>query len=146
MIKGELTRMTERMSQDLKLEPTKGELEAFAELGAVPARRGAEVALRGLLWSRMISFEPIEGFDRRDLPENPIAELFKVFDSEMVGCTKVIPEREIADLSEALVSKMSRGELDAVDNVWFDAAARVGYRLVVKSNEREPAPLDGMEP
>lgn len=145
-IKGELTRMTERMSRDLKLEPTKGELEALAELGAVPARRGAEVALRGLLWSRMISFEPIEGFDRLDLPENPIAELFKVFDSEMVGCTKVIPEREIAHFSEALVSKMSRGELNAVDDAWFDAAARVGYRLVVNSDQQVSVPSDSMEP
>jgi len=136
--------MAARMAGNLVLHPTDEEAEAFRGLGAVLARRPAEVALRGLLWSRMISFEPIEGFDPKDLPENPIAELFKVFDSEMVSSTKVNPVLEIADLTEQFVSKMSRGSSDTVDQAWYDAAARVGYQLIVRTAEKEPAPVDDM--
>ena len=144
-IKSAMSAMVARMADDLVLHPTAEEAGAFRVLGASLARRPAEVALRGLLWSRMISFEPIEGFDPKELPENPIAELFKVFDSEMVGSTKVNPVMEITDLTEQFVSKISRGSSDTVDQAWYDAAARVGYQLVVRSAEHEPAPTESME-
>jgi len=145
-IKSAMAAMVARMAGDLVLHPTEEEAGAFRDLGATLARRPAEVALRGLLWSRMISFEPIEGFDPKDLPENPIAELFKVFDSELVGSTKVNPVMEITDLTEQFVTKISRGNTDVVDDAWYDAAARVGYRLVVKSFEPEPLLEDCIEP
>ena len=146
MIQTEMRTMTDRMAQDLKLEPTLSELDALSELGVIPARRKAEIALRGHLWSRMISFDPIEGFDRNDLPENPVAQLFKALDAELVGSTKVNPVTEITNLTEQLISKISRGSNDTIDDAWFEAAARVGYQLVVNSVERKAEPEECMEP
>jgi hypothetical protein len=146
MIQTEMRTMTDRMAQDLKLEPTLSELDALSELGVIPARRKAEIALRGHLWSRMISFDSIEGFDRNDLPENPVAQLFKALDAELVGSTKVNPVTEITNLTEQLISKISRGSNDTIDDAWFEAAARVGYQLVVNSVERKAEPEECMEP
>jgi hypothetical protein len=144
-VREKMDAMVDRMASEGSLYPTTEESEEFRSLGVIAQKRPYEVFFRKALWSRMISFEEIEGFDPKDLPENPIAEMFKALDPDLVRSTKALPSRELAVLTENLISKMSRSDTNEVDEVWYRGAERVGFRLIIDHHEPEPVSED-MEP
>lgn len=133
----------DRLSKTLGRTPSADENRAFRDLGyqlrdAGTARRARRALIRPLLTA-----ETVDGFDPADLPEDPVAALFRTLDPALVRDTRVRPESEVPLLLDVLADRMARENLDDVPDRAADQASRLGVSLTFNARE-EPAP-DGLD-
>lgn len=91
--------------------------------------------------SSLFTATPIEGFDRRDLPEDPMRGLFADFfrhTGEIMNMDRrVVPEREVPEVMDAAFRDMARNRSTDFPERYAAQLETYGYRL---TDKRTPVP------
>ncbi|MFG6082253.1 hypothetical protein ACEUZ9_002897 [Paracoccus litorisediminis] len=104
---------------------------AILELGFSHIDKLGEIRLKAILARRMIETSPIDGFDPRTLPTDPMAELLRMQDPSMIPDTRVNPVAEMERLVDYLAHSMARKHITEVHKHDSERAERLGYRISI---------------
>lgn len=136
--RGEIARVlsdtADRLSKKGGMLPSSDEGAQMKALGFTFATRGEETAAWKVGLSGLYELSDIEGFDPKTLPEDPVKGLFHALDPALVVDKRVNPQREAANILDAITNNMARARRFEITEDDRAAFARYGFSF----HERGP--------